>query len=133
MIPGTRCYSCAFYHYQVHTRPRVQRASGVPHALYGRKIHQRLGRTARRDRKRVCLDVIASAAKQSILSLRGEMDCFAALAMTAGALDGFAEPVIGRRFAPTRWLAMTIAFVIVRECLRRQLSFGFLLRSFISR
>jgi len=30
----------------------------------------------------VCLDVIASAAKQSILSLRGEMDCFAALAMT---------------------------------------------------
>jgi len=25
---------------------------------------------------------------------RGEMDCFA-------------EPVIGRRFAPTRWLAMT--------------------------
>src|SRR5260370_12136260 len=31
---GTRCYSCAFYHYQVHTRPRVQRASGVPHALF---------------------------------------------------------------------------------------------------
>jgi len=26
--------------------------------------------------------VIASAAKQSILSLRGKMDCFAALAMT---------------------------------------------------
>src|ERR1700680_1897604 len=30
----TRCYSCAFYHYKVHTRPRVQRASGVPHALF---------------------------------------------------------------------------------------------------
>jgi hypothetical protein len=29
------------------------------------------------------------------LSFRGEMDCFA-------------EPVIGRRFAPTRWLAMTV-------------------------
>jgi hypothetical protein len=29
------------------------------------------------------LDVIASEAKQSILSLRGEMDCFASLAMTA--------------------------------------------------
>jgi hypothetical protein len=28
------------------------------------------------------LNVIASAAKQSILSLRGQMDCFAALAMT---------------------------------------------------
>jgi hypothetical protein len=37
-----------------------------------------------------------SATKQSILSFRGVMDCFA-------------EPVIGRRFAPTRWLAMTIS------------------------
>jgi len=36
----------------------------------------------------------ALATKQSILSLLGAMDCFA-------------EPVIGRRFAPTRWLAMT--------------------------
>jgi len=36
----------------------------------------------------VRLDVIASAAKQSILSLRGRMDCLAALAMTAGA-SGF--------------------------------------------
>src|SRR5258708_27369690 len=26
-------YSCAFYHYQVHTRPRVQLTSRVPHAL----------------------------------------------------------------------------------------------------
>jgi hypothetical protein len=34
------------------------------------------------------------ATKQSILSFHGAMDCFA-------------EPVIGRRFAPTRWLAMT--------------------------
>src|SRR6267154_1288028 len=47
-----RCYSCAFYHYQVHTRPRVQRASGVPHALFGRKIYQRLGRMAQRGRER---------------------------------------------------------------------------------
>src|ERR1700730_13015565 len=31
----TRCYSCAFYQYQVHTRPRVQRAPGIPHALKG--------------------------------------------------------------------------------------------------
>src|SRR5882757_1407117 len=38
--------------YEVHTRPRVQRAPGVPHALFGREIHQRLGRMARRDRKR---------------------------------------------------------------------------------
>jgi len=50
---GVLVYSCAFYHYQVHTRPRVQRASGVPHALFGREIYQRLGRIARRGRKRV--------------------------------------------------------------------------------
>jgi hypothetical protein len=37
------------------------------------------------------LVVIASEAKQSILSLRGEMDCFAALAMTGGAMDCLAE------------------------------------------
>jgi hypothetical protein len=30
----------------------------------------------------VCLDVIASKAKQSILTYRGAMDCFASLAMT---------------------------------------------------
>ena len=37
----------------------------------------------------MCLDVIASAAKQSILSLRGEMDCFAALAMTVSKFHVF--------------------------------------------
>ena len=36
----------------------------------------------------------ANATKQSIYPLCREVDCFA-------------EPVIGRRFAPTRWLAMT--------------------------
>jgi hypothetical protein len=36
----------------------------------------------------------SAATKQSILSFCCAMDCFA-------------EPVIGRRFAPTRWLAMT--------------------------
>src|SRR5882757_3498053 len=68
--------------YEVHTRPRVPRAPGVPHALFGRKIQQSLGRMARREVVELCLDVIASAAKQSILSLRGQMDCFASLAMT---------------------------------------------------
>jgi hypothetical protein len=66
-----------------------------------------LGRIAPRDREAV-FEVIAAkrlrrealaqggrATKQSVLSLLGKMDCFA-------------EPVIGRRFAPTRWLAMTI-------------------------
>jgi hypothetical protein len=36
----------------------------------------------------------SEATKQSIHCFRGSMDCFA-------------EPVIGRRLAPTRWLAMT--------------------------
>jgi hypothetical protein len=39
--------------------------------------------------------MINSAPKQSSFLSRGAMDCFA-------------EPVIGRRFAPTRWLAMTV-------------------------
>ena len=50
---GTRCYSCAFYQCKLHTRPRVQRASGVPRALFGaREFMQGLGRIARRGRKR---------------------------------------------------------------------------------
>ena len=31
----------------------MQRASGIPHALFGRKIHQRLGRFASRGRERM--------------------------------------------------------------------------------
>jgi len=72
---------------------RFIKASG---ALRGEVVNARLE-----------FDVIASEAKQSILSLRGKMDCFAALAMTVGAMDCFAEPVIGQRFAPTRSLATT--------------------------
>src|SRR5258707_9916747 len=53
-----------------------------PAPLLGRKLHQHLERIARRELY-ACLEaVIASAARQSILSLGGEMDCFAALAMT---------------------------------------------------
>src|SRR5229473_1192112 len=84
---GVLVYSCAFYQYQVHTRLRVPRAPGVPHALFGRKINQRLGRIARREVASVCLElrlaVIASEAKQSISPRKGRMDCFASLAMTA--------------------------------------------------
>src|ERR1700674_128617 len=54
-----------------------------PTPSFGRKIHQRLGRVARRELFPCLETVIASEAKQSILSLRGEMDCFAELAMTA--------------------------------------------------
>jgi hypothetical protein len=45
----------------------------------------------------------SEATKQSILSFRGTMDCFA-------------EPVIGRRFAPTRWLAMTGTGLLTNVC-----------------
>src|SRR5882757_11268109 len=76
--------------------------------LQGRAWHARPPRggrfinasgASRREDANVCLDVIASAAKQSILSLCGAMDCFASLAMTARAMDCFTEPVIGRALA----------------------------------
>ena len=55
----------------------------------------------------MCLVVIASAAKQSILPLRGKMDCFASLAMTAR-LDGLLRGACRRaRIRAARWLAMT--------------------------
>jgi hypothetical protein len=34
VIPYSLLLVC-FYHYNMHTRPRVQRASGIPHALQG--------------------------------------------------------------------------------------------------
>src|ERR1700731_654624 len=52
---------------------------------------------------------------------------------TRCAMDCFAEPVIGRRFAPTRWLAMTIlnnacplpfGFTLLRRLLRYLRSHG---------
>ena len=89
----------------------MQRAPGIPCALCYRgpkKIHANLGRLAPRDRG-VVLDVIArsdlsavaqrakvEATKQSTLQFRGNMDCFA-------------QPVIGRAFEATRWLAMTVS------------------------
>ena len=46
------------------------------------------------------LHVIASTAKQSILSYCGKMDCFAALAMTTRAMDCFvARAPLRKRFA----------------------------------
>src|SRR5450631_2478043 len=70
----TRCYSCAFYHYKVHTRLRVQRAPGIPHALKGAedKCKPRAHRAAR---SRICVwnqgTVIASEAKQSMAATKG--------------------------------------------------------------
>src|SRR5450631_1255755 len=47
----TRCCSCAFYQYKLHTRPRVHWAPGIPHALFGRKINAWLGRVTPRGRE----------------------------------------------------------------------------------
>ena len=58
---------------------------------------KRHGEGSSRRGRRWLETVIASEAKQSILSLRGEMDCFAALAMTLNSTHTFATP---RRDAP---------------------------------
>jgi hypothetical protein len=62
---------------------RVQRAPGIPHALYslGERFLHNSGKSCR-EIAGAYFHVIASEAKQSILFLRGAMDCFAALAMT---------------------------------------------------
>src|ERR1700720_1930384 len=75
-MPGVPVYSLllvCILPIKVHTRPRVQRAPGIPHALNGgRKVHANLGRFVPRDREVAFVvgTVIASAAKQSILSSR---------------------------------------------------------------
>jgi hypothetical protein len=62
----------------------VHWAPGIPHALF-RESGTKIADLARKTCGEIAdsyLNVIASAAKQSILSSRGTMDCFAALAMT---------------------------------------------------
>jgi hypothetical protein len=67
----------------LHARLRVQRAPGVSCALYAFEGTDATPRAkSRRENADACTAVIASEAKQSILSLRGAMDCFAMLAMT---------------------------------------------------
>ena len=42
-----------------------------------------------------------------VVNVIARSSCDEAIQLFAGGQDCFAEPVIGRRFAPTRWLAMT--------------------------
>jgi hypothetical protein len=98
---GVLVYSCAFYQYQVHTRPRVQRASGVPHALFWARASStpRAHRVARA--KSYADSSSLRAAKQStFLSVAAAMDCFA-------------EPVIGRAFARRSAMPGTSIFRIL--------------------
>jgi hypothetical protein len=72
-----------------HARLRVRLAPGIPHALTfrGEGSYVQLGRYPRRGIVKTYLKLHAviarsGATKQSILPLRGAMDCFASLAMT---------------------------------------------------
>ena len=76
---------CASLNAHLHTRPRVPastRPSLRPLFQEGGRFQQSSGETRREIANPCQRPVIASEAKQSILSLRGEMDCFASLAMT---------------------------------------------------
>jgi hypothetical protein len=67
-------------------RLRVHRAPGIPHALWAEDSCTTRAKS-RRGNAVVCLNVIASAAKQSSFLHGRKLDCFVA------------EPVIGRAFA----------------------------------
>jgi hypothetical protein len=87
-----------FFVHLLHTRPRVQRAPGIPCALrlegkefsskpraYQAARSRSYGLTSLRGAllsAEARLRAKADATKQSILSLCGAMDCFASLAMT---------------------------------------------------
>ena len=97
VFPGaTVVTTLVCYHHTAHEAAGATGTRHSPRPLLGEIFMQQLGRTAPRERSRMDLPSLrgAQATKQSIL--RGEMDCFA-------------EPVSGRRFAPTRWLAMTVS------------------------
>src|SRR6202047_4055879 len=81
-----RCeYSCAYLLPIAHTRLRVHRAPGIPHALcFQGGCFWQTSDAPRREIAKVCHSVIASAAKQSMLQHKERVDCFAALAMTWG-------------------------------------------------
>ena len=106
---GTRCYSCAFYQCKLHTRPRVQRASGVPHALFGaRELMQGLGRIARRGRKRVSRHHCERS--EAIHSSFTRRDGLLRFARNDGAGDGLLRGACHRAcIRATRWLAMTVS------------------------
>jgi len=106
VIPGYSLLLVCFLPIQVHTRPRVQRASGIPHALKGAEdLSTPRAHGAARSRTCVCRHCeptgranarpMTGSAKQSISPRKGRMDCFAALAMTITA------PYLSRHRPPT--------------------------------
>src|ERR1700731_2404441 len=89
-----RCeYSCANLLPIAHTRLRVHRAPGIPHALcFQGGCFWQASDASRRENAKVCHTVIASAAKQSMQQQKERMDCFAALAMTFHTLSSRRRP-----------------------------------------
>jgi len=76
----------------------IMRRNGVKVELFDNlqgDVRLEEGREGRIEGRDAFLVIARSEAEQSILPFRDEMDCFA-------------ESVIGRRFAPTRRLAMTV-------------------------
>jgi hypothetical protein len=69
----------------MHTGPWGASGARHPRALISERagIYWQTSGEPRRENAYVCSNVIASEAKQSILSLLGAMDCFASLAMTS--------------------------------------------------
>ena len=91
---------------QAHARPRVPRASGVPHALFGRKIHQRLGRIASRGRERVFRRHCERS--EAIHPFFTRQDGLLRFARNDGRGSGLLRGACHRaRIRATRWLAMT--------------------------
>jgi len=95
MLSAEPVCSCAFFCACLHTRPRVQRAPGIPCALFfwGESFLSRPGRFAPREcggafgrhcepTGRANARPMTGSAKQSISPRKERMDCFAALAMT---------------------------------------------------
>src|SRR6266567_3782472 len=137
MLSAGPVCSCAHSLCTLHTRPRVQRAPGLPCALCLERAGAswKTSGVTRREIAKLYPPSLrgALATKQSILSLRGDMDCFASLAMTVwllglpsipetrmmeetrviesrsrGVLDAPPEPVIGLAGGETRWRGMTV-------------------------
>jgi hypothetical protein len=82
--------SCAFY--TLRTRLRVQRAPGIPHALFGRKVHAQLGRYPRRGNVQVHVELERHHCEER--KRRSNP-----LLLSCCSIDCFAESVIGRAFA----------------------------------
>src|SRR5258706_16310367 len=91
-------HSCATN--TLHTRLRVQRAPGIPHALQrGERFMHNSGAARREVRTRVCSWGRHCAERLVRRSSMSEGGSDEAIHTFFAAMDCFAEPVIGRAFA----------------------------------